>query len=125
MKKPTSSKPSKQRKYLYRAPKHHRGKIMSARLSPELREKYHTRSFPIKAGDKVVILRGDYKLHEGKVIRVDREKYRIHVEGLTRRKVDGTEVPIPIHPSKVMIVELDLRDPKRKEALERRGEESG
>ncbi|HDD69083.1 MAG TPA: 50S ribosomal protein L24 [Candidatus Korarchaeota archaeon] len=121
MKRPTSSKPSKQRKYLYRAPKHHRGKIMSAHLSPELREKYNTRSFPIRVGDKVIVLRGDYKMHEGKVIKVDRKKYRIHVEGLRRRKVDGTEVPIPIHPSKVMIVELDLKDEERKAALERRG----
>ncbi|HIE24114.1 MAG TPA: 50S ribosomal protein L24 [Candidatus Korarchaeota archaeon] len=122
MKRPRSSKPSKQRKYLYRAPKHHRGKIMSAHLAPELREKYLTRSFPIKVGDKVVVLRGDYKLHEGKVIKVDRKKYRIHIEGLRRRKVDGTEVPIPIHPSKVMIIELDLKDEERKAALERRGE---
>ena len=95
---------------------------MSAHLAPELREKYLTRSFPIKVGDKVVVLRGDYKLHEGKVIKVDRKKYRIHIEGLRRRKVDGTEVPIPIHPSKVMIIELDLKDEERKAALERRGE---
>jgi len=121
VKKPTSSKPSKQRKYLYKAPKHHRGKIMSAHLSPELREKYMTRSFPIKVGDKVVVLRGDHKMHEGKVIKVDRKKYRIHIEGLRRRKVDGTEIPVPIHPSKVMIVELDLKDEERKAALERRG----
>ncbi|RLG42929.1 MAG: 50S ribosomal protein L24, partial [Thermoproteota archaeon] len=28
-------------------------------------------------------------------------------------------VPIPIHPSKVMIIELDLSDERRKAALER------
>jgi len=117
-----SSKPSKQRKYLYQAPLHIRAKIMSAILSPELRAKYGRRSFPIRSGDKVRIMRGDYAGREGKVIGVDREKYRIHVEGVTRKKADGTEVPIPIHPSKVMIIELDLSDERRKAALERKKE---
>jgi len=119
-----SSKPSKQRKYLYQAPLHRRAKIMSATLSPELRAKYGRRSFPIRTGDKVRIMRGDYTGREGKVIGIDREKYRIHIEGVTRKKADGTEVPIPIHPSKVMIIELDLSDKRRKAALERK-EEAG
>ncbi|MGC9211805.1 MAG: 60S ribosomal protein L26, partial [Nitrososphaeria archaeon] len=34
------------------------------------------------------------------------------------KKVNGQEVPVKVHPSKVMIVELNLEDKKRKEALE-------
>ncbi|HDI86583.1 MAG TPA: 50S ribosomal protein L24 [Candidatus Korarchaeota archaeon] len=115
----TSSKPSKQRKFLYTAPLHVRAKMMAATLSPELRARYGRRSFPVRKGDKVRIMRGDYAGREGKIIGVDREKYRIHIEGLTRKRADGTEVPIPIHPSKVMIIELDLSDERRKAALER------
>ncbi len=118
----TSSKPSKQRKFLYNAPLHLRAKMMAAPLSPELRERYGRRSFPVRKGDKVRIMRGDYAGREGKVIGIDREKYRIHVEGLTRKRADGTEVPIPVHPSKVMIIDLDLGDERRKAALERREE---
>ena len=59
---------------------------------------------------------------EGKITTVDRKKYRIFVEGITREKVDGTAMPIPIHPSKVMITTLNLDDKWRREALKRKGE---
>ncbi len=121
MQRTTSHKPGKQRKYLYNAPLHHRGKIMSAPLSPELRGKYRIRSLPLRRGDRVRIVRGDYRGTEGEVLTVFREKYRIAIRGLTRKKADGTEVPVLIHPSKVMIVKLDLKDDARKEILERRG----
>jgi ribosomal protein L24 len=65
-------------------------------------------------------MRGDYKGFEGKVTEVDREKYRIFVEGVTREKVDGTTIPVPIHPSKVMITRLNLDDKWRAEALKRK-----
>ena len=114
----TSKKPSKQRKRLFKAPLHKRGKIMSVHLSPELREKYRIRSLPIRKGDKVRILRGDAKGMEGKVVRVDRKKYKIYVEGVTRTNQRGEEVLIPIHYSNLMIIDLDLSDQWRKRKLE-------
>ncbi len=99
---------------------------MSAHLSPELRAKYGTRSFPVRTGDTVLIMRGDFKGVTGKVVRVDRKRLRVYVEGVTRRKVDGTTVLVPIHVSNVMITKLDLSDPWRKrklEALEKRAAE--
>jgi len=65
-------------------------------------------------------MRGDRKGFEGKVSQVDRTKYRIFVEGVTREKVDGTAISIPIHPSKVMITRLDLDDKWRRGILERK-----
>ena len=120
MAKTLTSKPSKQRKKLYTAPLHVRSKILSAPLSPDLREKYGFRSLPIRVGDKVQILRGDHKGFEGKVLKVDRKKYRISVEGITREKVDGTTINVPIHPSKVMITELNLDDKWRRKKIERK-----
>jgi large subunit ribosomal protein L24 len=117
-----SAKPSKQRKKLYNAPYHLRGKIMSAHISSELREKYGARSMPIRSGDTVRVLRGDYEGVEGKVVRVDRGKYRIFIEGITRQKADGTTIYVPIHPSKVEIIKLNLDDKFRKEILERRSQ---
>lgn len=116
-----STKPSKQRKMLYQAPHHIRGKILSAHLSEELRKTYRARSIPIRAGDTVRILRGDYKGVEGKVMRVDRKKYRIFIEGITRDRTDGTTIFVPVHPSNVEIIRLNLDDRLRKRILERRG----
>lgn len=116
-----SAKPSKQRKMLYQAPYHLRGKILSAHLSEELRKTYRARSLPVRVGDTVRVLRGDYKGVEGKVMRVDRKKYRIFIEGITREKADGTTILVPIHPSKVEITRLNLDDKLRKRILERRG----
>ena len=113
--------PSKQRKLLYNAPHHIRAKIMSAHLSEDLRKSYGIRSLPIRSGDTVRILRGDYKDYEGRVTRVDREKYRIYVDGVTREKADGTTTLVPIHHSKVEIVRLNLDDDWRRRILERRG----
>lgn len=113
-----SKKPSKQRKMLFNAPLHKRGKIMSVHLSEELRKKYGVRSFPIRKGDKVKIIRGDAKGVEGKVTRIDRKKYVVYVEGVTREKQSGETVYIPIHYSNLILTELDLKDKWRKQKLE-------
>ena len=118
MAKTITSKPSKQRKMLYTAPLHRRYKIFSAPLSPELKEKYGTGSLPVREGDTVRVMRGNYKGFEGKVVKADRKKYRISIEGITREKVDGTTIFLQIHPSKVMITSLNLDDKWRKKKLE-------
>ena len=116
-----SKQPRKQRRAYFQAPLHKRQKLMSAPLSRELREKYGVRRLPIRKGDKVRIMRGDFKGHEDKVVRVDLKRYVIYVDGVTLTKADGTPVFRPIHPSNVMIIELNLDDPWRRKILERRG----
>ncbi len=115
-----TSKPSKQRKMLFQVADHIRYKHFAATLASELRKSYGTRSLPVRSGDTVRVLRGDHKGFEGKVASVDRKKFKIYVEGLTREKVDGSTVFVPIHPSKVMITKLNLDDKWRKKILERR-----
>ena len=78
------------------------------------------KTFPVRSGDTVRVMRGDHKGSEGKVTRIDKKKYRIYVEGLTREKVDGTQIFVPIHPSKVMVTQLNLDDKWRKKILERK-----
>jgi len=116
-----TTKPGKQRKKLYQAPLHKRYRRFSAPLSPELKSSRNTNSIPVRAGDTVQVMRGDYKGFEGKVTRVDRKEYRIFVEGVTRDKVDGSTALIPIHPSKVAITRLNLDDKWRREILKRKG----
>lgn len=97
---------------------------MSAHLSPQLREKYNRRSFPVRVGDTVKILRGEYKGVEGKVTGVNRKRQFVYVENVTMKKADGTTKPRPIHVSNIMITQLKLDDKFRQAALAR-GKEAG
>jgi large subunit ribosomal protein L24 len=115
-----SSQPRKKRKFLYTAPLHKRRKLMAAHLSKELRAKYKTRSFPLRKGDEVEIMRGKFKKKKGKISAVNYKKYRIYIEGVTRKRTAGTEVQVAIHPSKVRLVNIDLSDKKRLKSMERR-----
>ena len=114
--------PRKQRKRLYNAPAHLRHKFMAAPLSPELISSKGAKSLPVRKGDTVRIMRGDHTGFEGKVSRVDLKRYRIFLEGLTREKVDGTNIFVSVHPSKVMIKNLKLDDKWRKGIVERKKE---
>lgn len=115
----SSKQPRKQRKCVCHAPLHVRHKFLSAHLSKELREKYKRRSFPVRKGDEVEVMQGKYKKKTGKISRVDSNKIRVYIDGITRKKVDGSEIPVPIHPSKLKIINLNLEDKKRLEALTR------
>lgn len=108
-----SKQPRKQRKALYNAPAHARGKHMSATLSKDLRSKIGKRALPIRNGDKVQVLRGDFKGHEGKVIDVDYGSYKVCVEEVTLSKPDGNAVLLPLDPSNLMIIDADMDDDRR------------
>jgi large subunit ribosomal protein L24 len=112
--------PSKQRKRLFNAPAHIRHKLMAAPLSKELVASRGAKTLPVRKGDTVQIKRGDNKGFEGKVSRVDLKAYRIYLEGLTREKVDGTNIFISVHPSKVQIRSLNLDDKWRKKIVDRK-----
>ncbi len=108
-----SKQPRKQRKALYNAPAHTRGKHLSATLSDNLREKLGKRSLPLKSGDKVRVLRGDFKGHEGEVLGVDYGSYKVTIEEVTLSKPDGTAVFLPVDPSNLMIIDADTKDDRR------------
>jgi large subunit ribosomal protein L24 len=112
--------PGKQRKRHFNAPAHIRHKMMAAPLSAELAMSRGAKTMPVRKGDTVRIQRGDNKGFEGKVSRVDLKAYRIYIEGLTREKVDGTNIFLPIHPSKVEIRNLTLDDKLRKKVVDRK-----
>ncbi len=117
---PKSSKARKQRKFLFTAPLHLRRKMMAAHLFKELREKYKTRSLSVRKGDEVEIMRGKFKKRRGKITRVDLKKYRVYIEGITRKRTDGTERLVPIHSSNLKIINLNLEDKRRVKILERK-----
>lgn len=113
-----SSQPRKQRKALYNAPWHARRRLLTAPLSKDLQRQFGIKRIPVRKGDTVIVMRGDFKGTRGKVIRVDYRKMRIYVDTVTFKKPNGETVYYPVHPSKVMIVELDQSDKARMEAIE-------
>ncbi|RHZ78796.1 hypothetical protein Glove_156g104 [Diversispora epigaea] len=117
--KDVSSSRRKSRKAHFSAPSSIRRKILSASLSKDLREKYNVRSIPIRKDDEVRIVCGTNKGREGKVIQVYRKKWIIQIERINREKVNGTSVPIGIHPSNVVITKPKM-DKDRKNMLERK-----
>ncbi|MFH1788642.1 MAG: 50S ribosomal protein L24 [Candidatus Altiarchaeota archaeon] len=120
MKKPSSKKPGKQRKWNAKAPLHSRRKMTASHLTAELIGKYKRRKIPIRKGDAVVVLRGEFKGVTGEVVRVETSSGRVYLEGLTVKKADGTDVERPVHASNVKITELYLEDRERREVLERK-----
>jgi large subunit ribosomal protein L24 len=116
-----SSQPRKQRLARANAPHHQARKQMASHLSEELLLKYNRRSATVISGDEVKVLRGDHKGKSGKIVGVDVTDRKVIVDGVTNKKADGTEVPLPVDPSNLVIVKLNLEDKRRVAKLEATG----
>ncbi len=115
-----SSQPRKQRKYRVNAPLHIQGTFLSAPLIKDLRVKHGVRTIRVRVGDKVRVLRGQFKGREGKVERVSLKESTLIINKVEQTKRDGnTKVPYPVHASNVAIVELDLTDKRRAAGLKK------
>jgi len=114
-----TTKPSKQRKMFFNAPLHKKRKWIAAHLEESLLLKYDRRSLPVVKGDTVRVMRGSFRGHEDKVVRVNVKKGYIEIEGITMSKADGNKIAKPIHPSNVMITKLNLTDRWRRAKLEK------
>lgn len=107
----------KQRKYQKNAPLHIKRKFLTAPLSKELRKTHGVRAFPVRRGDTVKMMTGQFKGSTGKVTAVSIARSFIHVDCAKLSKRDGTEAFYPVHASNVEIVKLDLSDSLRSEKL--------
>ena len=136
-----SSHPRRQRKALYTASNSKRRKQMSAQIDPKLRErmalkgKAYPRSLAVRKGDRVRVVRGapgrPNRPKSGKEVRdpprgrthkitgVNTRNRKIFVETKTYRKADQSELPRPIDPSNVVIVNPDWSDPRRRRIISR------
>jgi large subunit ribosomal protein L24 len=113
-----SVQPRKQRKFRYNAPLHLKQNFLHVHLSADLRKKYGLRNIQIRKGDKISIIRGQLKKQTGKVDSVNLKRERVFIQGIESVKKDGSKIPRPLHPSNLIITELDLTDKKRKAKLE-------
>jgi len=117
-----SGKPSKQRKRHFNAPLHKKHSLVSSHLATSLRNKVDARSLPLRKGDKVRVMRGDFKHHEGEITKVDLKAIKVYVDGAVVEKADGTKIEYPIHPSNLEIIDVDRKDEMRDKAIGRKGE---
>ena len=108
-----SKRPSKQRLYVYKAPLHIKGKLLGSHLSKDLRKKHNTRSVRIRKGDKVKVMVGNFKGKTGSVERVDLTNSKVYIQGVEITKKDGAKVMLPVHPSNLLVQELNLADKRR------------
>ena len=114
-----SKQPRKQRKYRAKAPLHIKRKFLSSNLSKELRKRHGRRSFPLRKGDLVIIMRGTFKGKQGKVDKIDIKRTKVNIEKMQRSKKDGTKVNVVFNPSNLQIKELNLDDQRRIKAIEK------
>jgi|TARA_B100001964_G_scaffold90049_1_gene101181 large subunit ribosomal protein L24 len=114
-----SIQPRKQRKYRHKAPLHIRQKFVSVHLSKELRKKYNKRSMNLRKGDGVNVMRGQFRKKTGKINGIDIKKTKVYVDGIEVVKKDGTKARYPIHPSNLVITELNMDDKMRNKIVKR------
>ena len=108
-----SVKPRKQRAYVRSAPLHVRNTFLGSHLSKELRQKLKQRSLRVRKGDKVKVLRGQHKGKSGTVDRVDTKRMKVYITGIEFTKKDGSKAFYPVHPSKIMIQDIEGTDKRR------------
>ena len=108
-----TNNPGKQRLEVYNADIVLRHTLMGAHLSKDLHTKYGKRSMPIRLGDTVKVMRGDYKGKTGTINQVDHQRNKVFVQGLMRKKTDGKEAFLAFRPSNLIITALETKDKKR------------
>ena len=114
-----SIQPRKQRKYRHNAPLHIKQKFVGVHLSKELKKKYNKRSINLRKGDGIKVMRGQFKNKTGKIDKVDTKKTLVYVSGIEVMKRDGTKARYPIHPSNLVITELNMDDKMRNKIVKR------
>lgn len=81
-------------------------------------------SLSLKKGDTVVVLAGRDRGKRGKIVNVDRKRFRLTVEGVNLRvrhqrarrqgqKGQKVTLPYPLHPAKVMLICPNCGKPTR------------
>ena len=116
--------PSKQRNRISKATTFHKHKLMSVRLSTDLKKKYDVKKMPVRKGDTVYVTSGDFVGTEGKVSEADYKNQKLTIEGVLREKADKSKIMYPIHVSNLVIRRFGKVGEKRKAILERRAKKA-
>ena len=109
-------KPDTERTKRYMAEMHTKKSFLHVHVSKELSKKLKNkkRSLLVHHGDEVKIMRGSAKGKAGHVTKVDYLRSVVYVEGINKRTARGKEVPVPIQPSNLLLIELQ-KTPEREQ----------
>jgi large subunit ribosomal protein L24 len=110
----------KQRKRLFNLSLHQKRKAIVAQLSKELRARFKRRNLPVRKGDKVKVMSGDFRGTEGEIMRVNLAEKKIYIDKVTVKKRDGTETLRAMRASNLLLTDIDIRDTGRQEMLVRK-----
>ncbi len=100
-----SKKPKKQRKALYTYKNHQKSKLLNTRLADFLQEEYGVKRLPLRVGDQVRVISGEFKDFEGEVISISKN-IRAKIKEAAFQKADGTEWNPGIHISNLIITKF-------------------
>jgi len=117
-----SKQPRRQRKALFQHKNHQRSKLLSARVADFLREEYGIKNIPLRVGDSVKIVKGEFTDFEGEVIEITKNQ-RAKIKEATFDKADGTQFHPAIHISKLVITKFHKEkkmDPWRAGMIDRK-----
>lgn len=95
-----------------------KSKQLSSHISKELQKKYGKRSIRVIEGDTIRVLRGEFRGVTGKVTKVSIQKNGVSVEGVKKEKLKGGNLDVFIHPSNLIVTELNTEDKWRQNKLE-------
>ena len=98
---------------VYEAGQQERYAMMAAHTSKELRKAHKSRALPVRVGDTVKIMRGDWKGKSGEITQVDYVRNRVFVKGISHKRVTGKEAFIGFRPSNLLITTLEGKDKRR------------
>jgi large subunit ribosomal protein L24 len=101
-----------------------KSRLLCSHLTKDLQNKYSRRSVRVTEGDTVRVMRGEYKGVSGKITKVSSEKNGVAVEGIKREKLKGGNVDVFIHPSNLLITDLNTEDKWRQNKLEGKHQKS-
>jgi large subunit ribosomal protein L24 len=118
-----SIQPRRQRKANFTADSFQRHRRMTVPLSRELRGRYHRRNLPLRKGDTVRILTGSYVGREERVAKVDLRAYAVTLDNVTGKTAEAKLKPLPVRPSHLLLIRLNLSDPWRRRILRVSAEE--
>ena len=103
-----SSQARKVRKAFFNATKDEKHVALSCRLSKELQETHGIKQLPVRRDDEIRVTVGTNSKREGKVTDVKLSEMRIYVDSLTKEKINGQQVKVPVHPSNCVITKLKM-----------------
>lgn len=102
-----SKKPRKQRNALLKVKNHQVSKLFTAPMNEALQEVYGIKRIPVRVGDSVRIVKGEFVGIEGKITSINKKTRKLIIEEATLQKRSGENYFVPISVSNVIVTKFE------------------